>query len=82
MATHNQAEQVVKNGNGLGNNPSDDPQHQGDSNPGSNRQETPIVHSVSATEEPHIDVFRCDVAINNTRNHDLPTRISFTRDDG
>lgn len=71
--TYNQTEQVVKHRNRLGNDPSDSPSAQGNSNPGSECERAVLVHVVGAlaTEDANINVLAGNVTEDNTGNNNL-----------
>lgn len=71
--TYNQTEQVVEHRNRLGNDPSDGPSAQGNSNPGSECERAVLVHVVGAiaAEDTNINVLAGNVTKDNTGNNHL-----------
>ena len=69
--THNQTEEIAEDRNGIGNDPGDDPACHTDGNPRANSNKVSLVHAVSATENPDIDVLETNVAVDNTSTNNL-----------
>lgn len=66
-----QTQQVAKDGNSVGDDPSDDPAGETDENPGAVRSQVAAVHAISATEQADVDILETNVAVDNTSANDL-----------
>lgn len=77
--SYNQTQQIIEGGNRLGNNPRNDPADQTNCKPAAQRHPVSLAHSISVSEDPNIDVFQADVAIDYTRTDDLRKLISIAR---
>lgn len=71
QSTYNQAEKVTEDRNSFGDDPGEDPQTRGNTDPGADGDPVALVHAVSATENTDIDVFEGDVAVDDTGDDDL-----------
>lgn len=67
----NQTQQITEDGNGIGNDPGDNPASKSDANPGANSNHVTLVHAVSATEHTDVDVLKTDVAVDDTSTDNL-----------
>lgn len=69
--TYDETQQVIENGDWLGNNPRDNPHANADGHPGADREEATAVHLIGSTEKAHVDVFACNVAQHDTWKNSL-----------
>lgn len=69
--TYNQAQEIIEYRNRLCNDPGDDPNHQANSNPGTNGDEAVAVHLVRSTENAHVDLFASNMSQHDTRKNGL-----------
>jgi hypothetical protein len=68
---YNQTQEVIKHRDRRRNHPGDNPQSKGDAHPGSHSNEILLVDSIGAPEDTDVDIFACDVAVDNAADDDL-----------
>lgn len=73
--TNNQAQQIAENRDCGRNDPRENPQTQGNSDPGTDGHPVALVHTVCAAEDAYVDVFESDVAVDHAGNDDLEFQL-------
>ena len=66
----NQTQQIVEDGDGLGDDPGDGPEHADDDEPDAEAAPAGLGHAVGAPVFAHVDVLGRDVAVDDTRDDD------------
>lgn len=77
---YNQTQKVVEDGNSFGNDPGDDPENKGDTDPRPNGNEASLVHATGVAPQTDIDVFGGDVGVDDTSNDNLqPSTLALCK---
>jgi hypothetical protein len=69
--TYNKTQQVIEHRNRLRHDPGNDPDTNANGDPGSDGEQTAVVHLVGTAEDADVDVFACNVAKDDARKNSL-----------
>lgn len=76
--THHQAQKVVKHRNSHGNDPCDDPEAEGNANPGANGDEVLFMHMICASKDTDVNSLESNMSIDNSRDDNLDKLAFYT----
>ena len=77
--TYDQTQQVAENGDRGRDDPRKDPKSSGNAEPRADSDPVALVHAVCSGQQPDVDVFHCNVAVDNSGDDNLACFIRIVK---